>query len=116
MINKTITRLKEEDFLNEERFAKAFARGKFRINKWGKKMIIFELRKRGISETVIDSGLSEISDEDYQKTLKELIRKKKEELKGEKHYIKQICQKEIEISSILKTTKLTYSRILVMGK
>ena len=68
--------LPEEGFLNEERFARSFARGKFRIKKWGRKRIERELWSRDISSYNIKQGLSEIDPEDYQQTLFELAEKK----------------------------------------
>ena len=73
---KIIMHLIEHDLLNEERFAKAFARGKFRIKKWGKQRIIRELKYKGISKYNIDSALKEISDGDYLATFHELAEKK----------------------------------------
>jgi regulatory protein len=57
------------DFLNEERFARSFARGKFRIRHWGKTRIIRELKIRQISARCIQFGLSEIDPEEYYDTL-----------------------------------------------
>ncbi len=68
--------LLENDFLNEERFAKAFVRGKFRIKKWGKGRIEKELKTRNISEYNIRSGLKEISESDYLKSFNELAKKR----------------------------------------
>ena len=68
--------LLEEGFLNEERFARSFARGKFRIKKWGRIRIERELKLREISTYNIKQGLSEIDPEDYQQTLFELAEKK----------------------------------------
>ncbi len=73
---KIILHLLERDFLNEERFAKAFARGKFRIKKWGRQRIIRELKYKGISKYNIDTALKEISDTDYLNTFHELADKK----------------------------------------
>ncbi len=73
---KIILHLLENDFLNEERFAKAFTRGKFRIKKWGKKRIIRELKYRGISKFNIDTSLKEISDHEYLSTFNDLSNKK----------------------------------------
>jgi regulatory protein len=66
----------QNDFLNEERFSKSFARGKFRIKKWGKQRIIRELKRREISDYNIREALKEISDEDYFSTLEEVAEKK----------------------------------------
>ena len=66
------------DFLNEERFAKAFARGKFRIKRWGKIKIVTELKKRNISEYCINKGLKEITNVEYIDTLQYLIQRQKQ--------------------------------------
>ena len=70
-----------EAFINEERFSRAFAGGKFRINKWGKVRIIQELKARKISNSCIQKGLEEISDKEYDHILKSLINKKYESLR-----------------------------------
>lgn len=73
---KIILHLLEHNFLNEERFAKSFARGKFRIKKWGKQRIIRELKYKRISKYNIDSALKELPEEDYLTTFNELAKKK----------------------------------------
>ncbi len=85
-VENIIANLITDNFLNEERFAKAYAGGKFRIKKWGKVKIKIELKKRKISEYCIKKAMQEISDKDYLKTLKELIAKKSKEIKGGKDY------------------------------
>lgn len=78
------SRLIEEGFLNEERFAKTFAGGKFRMKGWGRKKIENELKKRGIADYSIRKAIrEEISQEEYEKTLLKLIEKKWNSLKGE---------------------------------
>ncbi|MBT8384411.1 MAG: RecX family transcriptional regulator [Bacteroidia bacterium] len=81
--------LLENDFLNEERFAKAFARGKFRIKKWGKGRIEQELKTRNISEYNISSGLKEISESDYLKSFNELAKKRISQIKETNVYKKR---------------------------
>lgn len=71
-----IIKLMQEDFLNEERFARSFVRGKFRIKKWGRIRIKQELKFREISSPIVKLALSEIKDEDYLSTLYELAEKK----------------------------------------
>ena len=71
----------QEGFLNEERFAKAFVRGKFKINKWGKIKILKELKSRGISKYNIDSAFKEIDQEEYELVFKELASKKLKSIK-----------------------------------
>ncbi|WP_258848551.1 regulatory protein RecX [Polaribacter sp. WD7] len=55
----------QDNFLNEERFAKSFARGKFRIKNWGKQRIIIELKFRDISAYNIKTALKEIDEQEY---------------------------------------------------
>ncbi len=68
--------LLEHDFLNEERFSKSFARGKFRIKQWGRVRIVRELKMRQISEYNIKTALKEIDEKDYIDTLYRLTEKK----------------------------------------
>lgn len=75
-VEKILTQLITSGFLNEERFAKAFAGGKFRMKKWGRKKIEAELKKKDISKNCIRIGLREIDESDYRKCLGELIQKK----------------------------------------
>lgn len=66
----------EEGFLNEERFAQAFVRGKYRLKKWGRNKILQELKSRQISPNCIRSGLKEIEDAEYWQNLIHLTKKK----------------------------------------
>jgi regulatory protein len=84
LIPSIIDELQKEGYLNEERFAKVFAGGKFRINKWGRQKIEFELKLKGIPKDFIETGVSEIDEEDYLRVLKDLITKKQGELKPDK--------------------------------
>ena len=61
--------LMKDNFLNEERFAKSFARGKFRIKNWGKQRIIRELKFKDISAYNIKTALKEIDETDYISTI-----------------------------------------------
>jgi len=71
-----LERLKKQGFLNEDRFATAFAGGKFRIKKWGKKRIGMEMRKKGLSNELIEKGLSQLPEADYTETLDGLLKRK----------------------------------------
>lgn len=75
-VDDLISKLIVEGFLNEERFAKAFAGGKFRIKKWGRLKIQQELEMQGLTKRCVAIGLKEIDSSDYRKTLKMLIQKK----------------------------------------
>lgn len=80
-IDLLIIELIEFNFLNEERYARSFARGKFRIKKWGKLKIRMALKKREVYFKCIDFAMLEIDDKTYLNTLKELLQKKNEILK-----------------------------------
>ncbi|SKB47860.1 regulatory protein [Salegentibacter holothuriorum] len=71
-----IMELMQEDFLNEERFARSFVRGKFRIKKWGKIKIKQELKFKDISAPIIKLALTEIDQQKYIATLYEVAEKK----------------------------------------
>ncbi len=84
-----ILHLMEHNFLNEERFAKSFARGKFRIKKYGKVRIVQELKFRNISEYNIKTALKEISETEYLDTLATLVHHKWQTTKESNVYKKQ---------------------------
>ena len=79
-IDVIVADLIQNNYLNETRFARSFARGKFRIKKWGKVKIHRELNKREISKYNIKMGMKEISDSDYEETFNMLLDKKLSEL------------------------------------
>ena len=79
-IDTIITSLIQNNYLNEMRFAQSFARGKFRIKKWGKNRILRELKRRNISNYNIKKGMEQISEEDYHTTFLELFEKRKKEV------------------------------------
>jgi len=76
-----IIQLIQENFLNEERFAIAFARGKFRIKRWGKIKIKLELKQHKVSEYCINKALKQIDGNEYFATLEKIIEKKIKEIK-----------------------------------
>lgn len=86
---KILLHLFQENFLNEERFSKSFARGKFRIKKYGKQRIVKELKYRGISVYNIKTALKEIDDDEYVITANLLIEKKKDSLNESNVIIKR---------------------------
>lgn len=79
----------QNDFLNEERFAKSFARGKFRIKKWGRKRIVQELKFRQISDYNIRSAMKEIDEEEYYQTLQEIASQKNSLIKEKNPYLRK---------------------------
>lgn len=94
-----IAELVRDNFLNEERYAKVFASGKFRIKQWGKNKIYAALQQKQIPELFILEAMNEIDQDEYIKTLKGIIDKKKKELT------------EKDISNLnLKLAKFAYSK------
>lgn len=65
----------DNNFLNEERFAQSFTRGKHNYKNWGKNRIVNELKARNISSTIIKIALKEINDSLYLETFEELAEK-----------------------------------------
>lgn len=76
-VDEVIRQLKDEDYLNENRFLASFTGGRFRLKKWGKIKISHELRKHNIKEEIIDHALNDVIDENaYFESMKELTTKK----------------------------------------
>lgn len=81
-IDETVVYLISQNFLNEERFAQSFARGKHRIKSWGKSRIIAELKARNITQRNIDRALKEIPDDEYRDSFDRLAERHWETLRG----------------------------------
>lgn len=75
-VEEIVSKLITDGFINEERFARALAGGKFRMKKWGRVKIESELNSHGVSKRSVTLGLSEINSQDYRKTLVALLKKK----------------------------------------
>jgi regulatory protein len=88
-VDEMITSLITEGFLNEERFAKAFAGGKFRLKKWGRIKITHALEGKGVSGNCILIGLREINEDDYVRTLRELLCEKSDSLEEDNVYARR---------------------------
>lgn len=85
-VDEVLSHLITEGFLNEERYARAFAGGKFRIMKWGRLKIQRELESAGVSPRNIAAGLAEIPATAYAKTLRDLVRRKSAQIVDNNHY------------------------------
>lgn len=98
----------KENYLNEERFARSYTRGKFYIKKWGRNKIKINLFKKGITEKLILKSFEEINNEDYHKMMKEIITKNSDKNKGLNEYqlkqnsIRFLISKGYEYEEILK--------------
>lgn len=86
-VEEIINKLKEENFLDEERFARAFAVGKLRNNQWGRNKIIYALKQKQIPDLYIQIGLGEIDDTEYINTLKGVLSSKK--VTGHNDFVRQ---------------------------
>ncbi|MBS1732591.1 MAG: RecX family transcriptional regulator [Bacteroidetes bacterium] len=84
-VEELISRMIEENYLNEERYALMYAGGKFRVKNWGKVKIRYELKLKGISNYCIEKALAAIDDSDYEATLDKLFSEKLLSLKKEKN-------------------------------
>jgi len=86
---KIIKKLTEDDFINEKRYAVAFVRDKFRLNKWGKIKITMYLREKGIEKELIHSALDKIDEGEYEELLSTLLKNKLKSIKYNFEYEKQ---------------------------
>lgn len=73
--------LRENNYLNEARFVEIFVRSKFNQKSWGRTKINYELRKRGISASLLASAWDGIDDADYIEKARVLLKKKRDEIK-----------------------------------
>ena len=86
-LEQIIVELIADNFLNEERFARSYARGKFRMRRWGRVRILNELKFRKITDYCIRNAMTEIEEEDYLETLIEILEKKKRQIKEKDTFI-----------------------------
>lgn len=81
-----IERLKEEKYINNLRFAKAFVNDKYKFNKWGKTKIKFQLRQKSIPDSMISEAISEIDPDLYESILRGLLTDKQRQIKAKDAY------------------------------
>jgi len=84
-VDRIVSHLIEEDYLNEERFACAYARGKFRMKHWGRVKIVYELKQKNVGDYCIKKAMKEIEEEEYLKVLAKLVEEKLKELNREQN-------------------------------
>lgn len=73
---KILQQLVHHDFINEERFVRAYTIGKMRFNHWGRNKIIMGLRAKGISDELIQNGLKHIDSAEYLEVLQKVLQNK----------------------------------------
>ncbi|GAB4374605.1 MAG: hypothetical protein Kow0075_00420 [Salibacteraceae bacterium] len=100
---RIISALIEEGLLNEERYARSFARGHFYMKQWGKAKIVAALRSNGLNDRLIDVALGEIDEGDYQLELQKLVEKKLAKIKG------NVWEKRKKITSYLQQKGYSYN-------
>lgn len=88
-VDQLLTDLITDGFLNEERYAKAFVGGKFRMKKWGRIKIVNALEAQGLSKNCIRIGLKEIDSNDYITVLESILQKKAAEIEAENVFVKR---------------------------
>jgi len=88
-VEEALSRLIEDNYLNEERFAVQFAGGRFRLKHWGKIKIRYELKQKQVGEYSIKKALAAISEDDYDRALSRLAEAEWESLKKEEPFIRR---------------------------
>jgi len=83
---RIISRLIEEKYIDESRFARAYALDKFRYNRWGRVKIDFHLRSLAIAPTLRHEALAQIDDDEYQGMLSQLLQSKEPGVKASSDY------------------------------
>lgn len=82
-VEEALSRLIEENYLNEERYAIQFAGGRFRMKGWGRVKIRYELKQKQVGEYCIKKALAALDEEDYDRALTKLAAGKWEALQRE---------------------------------
>jgi regulatory protein len=104
-----LAELIQNDHLNEERFALAFAQGKFRMKGWGRTKIKYELKQKQVSEYCITKALKHIAENDYNKVLEKLAAQKYASLRSDQYLVRKkktmdyLMQRGFEPAAIIKS-------------
>jgi regulatory protein len=88
-VKQILSWLREENFINDQRFAMSFARGKFINNQWGKVRIIAELRQRKPDPETIDEAINQIDEDLYREMAEKLAIKKYDQLNDEDLFLRR---------------------------
>jgi len=105
-VEEALSRLIEENYLNEERFAVQFAGGRFRMKQWGRIKIRYELKQKQVGDYCIKKALSSLDESAYDDTLLRLAEDKWTEFQKEEPYIRRnklqtyLIQKGYEMDKI----------------
>lgn len=85
-IEEILNKLTREKFIDEERYASAFVKDKFRYNKWGKIKIASALKLKNIPEEIIRRSLEAIDKDTYLEVLRDLITHHRKTIKAKNQY------------------------------
>lgn len=88
LVDEIISKLKEDKFLDDERYVKAYVSDKFRLNKWGRIKMRYYLKSKGLSDDLIEIGLNEIKEDQYKKALISTLKEKAKKIKSDNKYEK----------------------------
>lgn len=105
--NQILIELISSNFLNEQRFAEAYVKGKFKIKSWGKQKIVQGLNNAGVSKKLIENSLEDIDPKVYLQTIISLADKKRATLKTGTDF-----EKTIKIQRFLLSKGYKYDEIL----
>lgn len=108
-LQKVMGQLKQESFVNDQRFAEIFALSKFRQKQWGKHKIRAALFERRVNSSSVDLAITEIDHIDYEKTIEDLINNLIDSGKSAEQIFQSMKRKGYEgdlIYSILQKKKL----------
>ena len=89
LADEILIELIQNKYLDEERFARSFCSGKFKIKRWGRNKIAFELSKLKVPKSCISQAMLEIDDVDYNDVIKHLVNKKMALLKHKNTYVRK---------------------------
>jgi regulatory protein len=89
LVDDILVELIQHKYVDEERFARSFCSGKFKIKRWGRKKIAFELSKLKVSKSCVTLGMTEIDDVDYNNTITQLANKKLSLLKDKNPFVRK---------------------------
>lgn len=85
---KVISKLIDEKFLDDERYARSYVRDKFRFNKWGRVKMRYYLKMKGLPERIIELGMEEIDQDEYVKLLVRTLKDKAKTIKKKEKFEK----------------------------
>ncbi|MBR2301062.1 MAG: RecX family transcriptional regulator [Bacteroidaceae bacterium] len=114
---RIVERLKNEGFINENRYCRAFVNDKLRFNHWGKIKITAALREKRVPDEYITEALAQIDEDEYLAVLSSVIANKQKELNGATDYatqqkiVRHAASRGFEPSLIIKIVKYAHEEM-----